>query len=71
PLGAVGDPGVVSLHDDQGRQWRHARSVPLSTPLTGVSIVAARHGWAVGHWAATLSTADGGESWQFQRLSSE
>lgn len=47
---AVGDHGVVLLSDDQGRQWRQARSVPLSTPLTGVSFVDARHGWAVGHW---------------------
>lgn len=68
---AVGDHGVVLLSDDQGRQWRQARSVPLSTPLTGVSFVDARHGWAVGHWGAILSTADGGESWQVQRLSSE
>ena len=57
---AVGDHGVVLLSDDQGRQWRQARSVPLSTPLTGVSFVDARHGWAVGHWGAILSTADGG-----------
>ena len=49
---AVGDHGVVLLSDDQGRQWRQARSVPLSTPLTGVSFVDARHGWAVGHWGA-------------------
>lgn len=41
---AVGDHGVVLLSDDQGRQWRQARSVPLSTPLTGVSFVDARHG---------------------------
>lgn len=68
---AVGDHGIVLLSDDQGRQWRQARSVPLSTPLTGVSFVDARHGWAVGHWGAILSTADGGESWQVQRLSSE
>ncbi|ERV15108.1 YCF48-related protein [Pseudomonas aeruginosa] len=68
---AVGDHGVVLLSDDQGRQWRQARSVPLSTPLTGVSFVDARHGWAVGHWGAILSTADGGESWQVQHLSSE
>ncbi|MCY1271242.1 Ycf48-like protein [compost metagenome] len=68
---AVGDHGVVLLSDDQGRHFRQARSVPLSTPLTGVSFVDARQGWAVGHWGAILSTTDGGESWQVQRLSTE
>ncbi|MGN8342446.1 WD40/YVTN/BNR-like repeat-containing protein [Pseudomonas sp. SMV71] len=67
----VGDHGVVLLSDDQGKQWRQARSVPLSTPLTGVSFVDARRGWAVGHWGAILATTDGGESWQIQRLSTE
>ncbi|PNG38238.1 glycosyl hydrolase [Pseudomonas protegens] len=68
---AVGDHGVVLLSDDQGMQWRQARSVPLSTPLTGVSFVDAKHGWVVGHWGAILATADGGESWQVQRLATE
>jgi len=68
---AVGDHGVVLLSDDQGKQWRQARSVPLSTPLTGVSFVDAEHGWAVGQWGAILATVDGGESWQIQRLSTE
>ncbi|MFJ7789337.1 WD40/YVTN/BNR-like repeat-containing protein [Pseudomonas sp. NPDC096925] len=68
---AVGDHGVVLLSDDQGKQWRQARSVPLSTPLTGVSFVDAKHGWAVGQWGAILATVDGGESWKIQRLSTE
>lgn len=68
---AVGDHGVVLLSDDQGKSFRQARSVPLSTPLTGVSFADAQHGWAVGHWGAILASADGGESWQLQRLSSE
>lgn len=68
---AVGDHGVVLLSDDQGKQWRQARSVPLSTPLTGVSFVDAKRGWAVGHWGAILATTDGGESWQVQRLATE
>ncbi|NIF17704.1 YCF48-related protein [Pantoea sp. Cy-639] len=70
-LVAVGDHGVVLLSDDQGKHFRQARSVPLSTQLTGVSFVDAGHGWAVGHWGAILATTDGGESWQVQRLSSE
>ncbi|MGA4640136.1 WD40/YVTN/BNR-like repeat-containing protein [Stutzerimonas stutzeri] len=68
---AVGDHGVVLLSDDQGKQWRQASSVPLSTPLTDVSFVDAKAGWAVGHWGAILATADGGETWQVQRLSTE
>ncbi len=68
---AVGDHGVVLLSDDQGMQWRQARSVPLSTPLTGVSFVDAKRGWAVGHWGAILASTDGGESWRAQRLATE
>ncbi|HEP9463104.1 WD40/YVTN/BNR-like repeat-containing protein [Pseudomonas aeruginosa] len=68
---AVGDHGVVLLSDDQGKSFRQARSVPVSTPLTGVSFADARHGWAVGQWGAILASSDGGDSWQIQRLSSE
>ncbi|AZV27175.1 glycosyl hydrolase [Pseudomonas syringae] len=67
---AVGDHGVVLLSDDRGQHFRQATSVPVSTPLTGVSFVDARQGWAVGHWGAILATRDGGENWQVQRLSS-
>lgn len=69
-LVAVGDHGVVLLSDDQGKHFRQAREVPVSTQLTGVSFVDAERGWAVGHWGAILATIDGGESWQIQRLSS-
>lgn len=68
---AVGDHGVVLFSDDRGVSFQQSASVPLSTPLTGVSFADARHGWAVGHWGAILATADGGGSWQIQRLSSE
>lgn len=70
-LVAVGDHGMVLLSDDQGRSFRQARAVPLSTPLTGVSFVDASHGWAVGQWGAILASTDGGETWAIQRLSSE
>ncbi|WP_085586555.1 MULTISPECIES: YCF48-related protein [unclassified Pseudomonas] len=68
---AVGDHGIVLLSDDHGKSFRQASSVPLSTPLTGVSFVDAKRGWAVGHWGAILVTADGGDSWQVQRMSNE
>lgn len=70
-LVAVGDHGMVLLSDDQGRSFRQASAVPLSTALTGVSFVDARHGWAVGQWGAILATTDGGEHWSLQRLASE
>ena len=65
---AVGDQGIVMLSDDQGKTFRQARSVPVSSTLTAVSFADARHGWAVGQWGAILATADGGETWQIQRL---
>lgn len=67
---AVGDHGMVLLSDDHGQHFHQATSVPLSTPLTGVSFVDARQGWAVGHWGAILVSNDGGDVWQVQRLSS-
>lgn len=68
---AVGDHGMVLLSDDQGKSFRQASSVPLSSTLNGVSFVDDKQGWAVGHWGAILATSDGGDSWQVQRLSSE
>lgn len=66
----VGDHGVVLLSDDHGKSFRQASSVPLSTPLTGVSFGDSKRGWAVGHWGAILASTDGGETWQIQHLSS-
>src|SRR5574337_168373 len=65
---AVGDHGVVLLSDDDGAHFRQAKSVPVSSMLTGVSFTDDRHGWAVGHWGAILATDDGGETWRVQRL---
>ena len=64
---AVGDRGVVLLSDDDGKTFRQARSVPVSSSLTGVSFADARTGWAVGHWGAIVKTTDGGETWTVQR----
>ncbi|MDC7827431.1 YCF48-related protein [Pseudomonas sp. BLCC-B13] len=68
---AVGDHGVVLLSDDQGTSFRQARSVPISSPLNGVTFANSKQGWAVGHWGAILASTDGGETWEIQRLSSE
>lgn len=66
-LVAVGDHGVVLLSDDDGRQWRQAKSLPVRSALTAVSFADERRGWAVGHWGVVLATVDGGETWQLQR----
>lgn len=64
-LVAVGERGHILLSDDNGRNWRQV-PVPVDSALTGVSFVDARTGWAVGHDAVILHTADGGESWTLQ-----
>jgi photosystem II stability/assembly factor-like uncharacterized protein len=66
-LVAVGDHGVVLLSDDGGKTHRQARQVPVDVPLTSVSFVDERRGWAVGHWGVVLQTDDGGETWRVQR----
>ncbi len=68
---AVGDHGVILLSDAQGQNLRQALTVPLSSPLTGVSFVDAQQGWAVGHWGAILQTSDGGNNWELQRLDTD
>lgn len=67
-LVSVGEQGVVLLSDDDGKSWRQAGSVPISSTLTAVGFAGAQHGWAVGHWGAILHTGDAGENWQVQRL---
>lgn len=64
---AVGDHGVVLLSDDDGKTYRQAATVPVSSTLTAVTFVDARNGWAVGHWGAILKTGDGGQTWVQQR----
>lgn len=64
-LVAVGERGIIVYSDDQGVTWQQA-SVPVRTLLTAVDFADARQGWAVGHDAVILHTADGGESWRLQ-----
>ena len=68
---AVGEHGIVLLSDDSGATSRQARGVPVDATLNAVAFVDERQGWAVGHWGAILGTADGGETWQLQRLAAE
>ncbi len=63
---AVGERGGILRSTDSGRTWSTI-SVPWGATLTGVSFASdARHGWAVGHDALILTTADGGRTWRKQ-----
>lgn len=64
-LVAVGERGHILLSDDSGVTWRQV-TVPTRATLTAVSFVNPHTGWAVGHDAVVLGTADGGESWVLQ-----
>jgi len=68
-LVTVGARGHILLSDD-GQQWRQV-PVPVNGLLTSVNFVDARLGWAVGHDAAILHTADGGNSWTLQQFKPE
>ncbi len=68
---AVGDFGTVLLSDDEGKTFRQAAKVPVSSSLTAVSFADDKQGWAVGQWGAILHTADGGETWAIQRLETQ
>jgi len=62
---AVGQRGHILLSDDGGNAWRQAR-VPVSSDLTAVCFVDAKHGWAVGNDAVVLHTDDAGDTWHLQ-----
>jgi photosystem II stability/assembly factor-like uncharacterized protein len=61
---AVGQRGHVLLSDD-GEVWTQADQVPVQSTLTRVAREGRRM-WAVGHDAAILSSADGGQTWFIQ-----
>lgn len=60
----AGDFGTILLSDDEGRQWRQAKSVPTRVTLTALQFLDAKRGWAVGHGGIILGTDDGGENWK-------
>ena len=45
---AVGDHGVVLLSDNDGKTYRQAKTVPVSSTLTAVAFTDASTGWAAG-----------------------
>ena len=61
-LVAVGERGHILLSDDSGVTWRQV-AAPTRATLTAVAFVDPVRGWAVGHDAVVLHSADGGESW--------
>jgi photosystem II stability/assembly factor-like uncharacterized protein len=67
---AVGERATILRSDDNARSWTPAAILPSggvgpTATLTGVAFAPdARHGWAVGHDALILGTADGGRTWQ-------
>lgn len=71
-LVVVGDRGHILYSDDQGKTWTQAK-VPSRQLLTAVYFVDDKHGWAVGHDAQILASADGGVTWikQFEDLKRE
>jgi photosystem II stability/assembly factor-like uncharacterized protein len=62
----------ILYSDDQGKTWTQAK-VPTRQLLTAVFFVDDKHGWAVGHDAQILASADGGATWskQFEDLKRE
>ena len=68
-LVAVGERGHIVWSDD-GSDWQQA-AVPVQSNLTAVYFIDELHGWAVGHDATILHSADSGESWQLQQFAPE
>ena len=62
-LVVVGERGHVLVSTDDGVSWRQAK-VPTRALLTAVHMHDEMLGWAVGHDAVILRTADGGETWE-------
>ena len=61
-LVAVGEHGNIIYSNDNGESWSQA-VVPVSTTLTALNFPTPSQGWAVGHGAVILHSADGGLTW--------
>lgn len=64
-LVAVGEWGHIVYSDDQGANWTQA-TVPVDVTLTSIAFADEKNGWAVGHDAVILMTADAGQTWTVQ-----
>lgn len=63
---AVGGNGDILISQD-GKRWTQVPT-PVDVTLTAVAFADDRQGWAVGHDAVILHTADGGLSWRVQNF---
>ena len=68
-LFAVGDWGEILVSND-GASWAQVET-PVRSPLTAVTFVDDKNGWAVGHDAVVLHTGDGGKTWLLQNFQPE
>lgn len=68
-LVAVGGRGHI-LRSEDGSAWTQVPA-PVDALLTSVFFTDAQHGWAVGHDASILHSADGGRSWKLQNFQPE
>jgi photosystem II stability/assembly factor-like uncharacterized protein len=60
---AAGERGHVFVSDDEGKSWRSVKT-PTQSTLTALHFHDGKRGWAVGHDAVILRSADGGETWE-------
>lgn len=63
---AAGERGHILLSQD-GKLWRQSPT-PLQSGLNSVFFVNDTRGWAVGHDASIIASADGGQTWQLQQF---
>ncbi|HUP90827.1 MAG TPA: YCF48-related protein [Solimonas sp.] len=68
-LVAVGDRGGIIISTN-GADWTQVAS-PVRAALTAVGFADDKNGWAVGHDATILHTADGGKTWALQNFAAE
>lgn len=66
----VGQHGHVLRYDYPSSQWRQVET-PTKSLLTKVFFIDEMKGWAVGHDATILHTADGGLTWKMQMFAPE
>lgn len=66
---AVGARGHILISTD-AKSWTQV-AVPVDVLLTSVAFADANNGWAVGHDATILHTADGGQTWKTQNYQPE
>lgn len=68
-LVAVGERGHIIVSKD-GKSWAQVQA-PARSALTAVAFADEKNGWAVGHDAVIVHTADGGKTWTLQNFEPE